>query len=196
MIQRNDCLIQMQERRSTPASELVEPAPSGAALEAMLKAAASVPDHGQLQPGRLLLIQGAGRARLGEIFAEALIAREPEASPEQIHKVRYKNQVAPLIIVVIAAIRQDIAKVPPSEQWQCVGAMAMNLLNAATHLGFAGIWYTGAHAYDRRVAEALGLAENEQIAGFLYVGTAKNPPMPKKRREISEFVQEWPEKRH
>ncbi len=187
------CLIQMQERRSTPAAELTEPAPSGAALEAMLKAAACVPDHGQLQPGRLLLIQGEGRARLGEIFAEALKARDPEASAEQIHKVRYKNQVAPLIIVVIAAIRHDIAKVPPSEQWQSVGAMAMNLLNAATHLGFAGIWYTGAQAYDRRVAAHLGLQASEAIAGFLYFGTAKNPLMPKKRREITEFVQEWPE---
>jgi nitroreductase len=186
------CLTAMHDRRSVPANELTEPAPSGAALEAMLKAAASVPDHGQLQPGRLLLIQGAGRAQLGEIFAEALKARDPEASAEQIDKVRYKNQVAPLIIVIIAHIRHDIAKVPASEQWQCVGAMAMNLLNAATLLGFAGIWYTGAHAYDRRVAAALGLAAAEHLAGFLYFGTPKNPVTPKKRREIHEFVQHWP----
>jgi hypothetical protein len=39
-------------------------------------------------------------------------------------------------------------------------------------LGYAGMWVTGANAYDAFVQNALGIAEGESLLGFIGVGTA------------------------
>ena len=38
-------------------------------------------------------------------------------------------------------------------------------------LGIGAVWRTGDFAFDRNVHQQLGLAEQDQIIGFLYVGT-------------------------
>jgi nitroreductase len=54
------------------------------------------------------------------------------------------------------------------------------ILLAAEALGFAGVWRTGDAAFDRNVMEGLGLEANEEIAGFLYLGSrdGKAKPLP------------------
>ena len=46
----------------------------------------------------------------------------------------------------------------------------MNLVVAANAMGFATSWLTEWYAYDRRVLDALGLASDESIAGFIHIG--------------------------
>ena len=65
-------------RQSVAPAFLREPAPDDAALERILAAGASAPDHGRLRPWRFILIRGAAR-RLGEVFAQALLKREADA---------------------------------------------------------------------------------------------------------------------
>ena len=57
--------------------------------------------------------------------------------------------------------------------------------------GFAGIWKTGAAAYDDVVKIAFGLRPEDAIVGFLYVGTAKQPTPQLARPRPDEFVSEW-----
>jgi nitroreductase len=45
------------------------------------------------------------------------------------------------------------------------------MLVAAHALGYGGFWRTGAAAYDDRVKRALGLASEDAIVGFVYLGT-------------------------
>ena len=59
------------------ALKLGEPAPSAQAVQAMLEGAARAPDHGRLQPWRLILIEGEARIGFGEVLAEALSRRNP-----------------------------------------------------------------------------------------------------------------------
>ena len=61
------------------ASKLGAPPPSEEAVEAMLEAAAHAPDHGRLQPWRLILIEGDARRALGEI----LLKPSPDAIPRR-----------------------------------------------------------------------------------------------------------------
>lgn len=155
----------------TSEGRLVEPAPGDDALQWMLRAALRAPDHARLKPWRCLRIAGAQRERLGELFVQALRQRKPQADGDEIEKVRRQPLRAPLLLVMIARV-QDHPKVPPQEQVLATGCAAHAILLAADALGFAGIWRTGDNAYDRHVAEGLGLADNEQIVGFLYLGTA------------------------
>ena len=65
-----EALDALLNRVSVP--RLTDPAPNAAQREALFQAALRAPDHGQLRPWRFLTIEGQGREKLGELFAEAL----------------------------------------------------------------------------------------------------------------------------
>jgi nitroreductase len=47
----------------------------------------------------------------------------------------------------------------------------MAMQQAAFAIGLGAVWRTGDFAFDANVNNALGLAADDQIVGFLYVGT-------------------------
>jgi nitroreductase len=167
-----DALLQ---RRS--AKLLTEPAPDEGALELLLESAARAPDHGRLRPWRFIVIRGAARERLGDLMAEQLRRKQPGASADSLQRERQKSLRAPLIIVV-AAVCNAAAKIPPVEQMLSAGAAAQNIMLAATALGFGAMWKTGDAAYDDTVKAALGLESADAIVGFLYIGTAPADAVP------------------
>ena len=78
---------------------------------------------------------------------------------------------APLVVAVVSRAQPHV-KIPEWEQVLSAGAACMNLLHAAAALGFGATWITEWIAFDRRILDALGLAPDERIAGFVHVGTA------------------------
>ncbi len=159
--------------RVSPA-QLVEPGPDAAQLQTLLAAAARAPDHGRMQPWRFVLIDGEARTRFGEVIAQSLKRREPDAPAGKLDAERKKPLRAPLVVVVAAAVK-DNPKVPDIEQVVAAGAAAQNMLVAAHALGLGGFWRTGAAAYDAEVKRALGLADQDAIVGFLYLGSIGVP---------------------
>lgn len=153
------------------AAKLVEPAPAGTALENILKAGVRASDHRHLRPWRFLVIAGAARTHLGQIFADAALARDPSLSAEQLADCAAKALRAPLIIAVVARLRDD-PKVPTIEQLLSAGGAAQLMLVAAHAQGYGGIWRTGDMAYDLNVQRRMGLEDGDKIVGFLYIGTA------------------------
>lgn len=149
---------------------LAEPAPDDDALRRMLAAAVAAPDHGRLRPWRFIAVRGVARHKLGEVLAESLRAREPAVPEALVAKEREKPLRAPLVLVAAAKLLAD-HKIPTVEQIIAAGAAAQNLMVAAHAMGYGGFWRTGAPAYDARVKVALGLAESDQILGFLYLGS-------------------------
>lgn len=78
-----DALDMLVNRRS--ASRLAEPAPTGDALENILRAGMRAPDHGTLQPWRFFVIEGEGRERFSALLEKAAIAdggmKKPSTKP-------------------------------------------------------------------------------------------------------------------
>jgi nitroreductase len=171
-------------------SKLGEPAPEGAALERMLRAALRAPDHGLLRPWKVLLVRGPARQRLGEVLAASLKRRHPQASDEDLERERRKPLRAPLLAIVVASIRND-TQIPEIEQMMSAGCVAYGLQIAAQAEGFGAIWRTGEAAYDRAVHEALGLGMNDRIVGILYVGTPLQKPPEVPRPALEDHVLEW-----
>jgi nitroreductase len=180
------------EALTTRASPLTlgEPGPDGGAIEVMLCAAARAPDHGRLRPWRFIVIAGNARQALGDVLAAALHRREPDASPATLDKERAKPLRAPLVVIVVARVREH-RNVPAIEQVISAGAAAQNILVAAHALGFGGFWRTGAAAYDSGIKEALGLRPQDAIVGFLYLGTIAVPAPSLPRSAPAEFVVYW-----
>lgn len=190
-----DVLTLLHGRASVPADELDAPAPAGDALDAILRAGTSAPDHGGLRPWRITLIRGDARERLGEVFANALRARQPDATDAELARQRAKPLRAPLVAAVAARIDRDNAKVPAIEQILSAGAATHQMALAANALGFGAIWLTGANAHDASVAEALGLDFDDRLVGFLHLGTPRRGFPARTRPDPAAFVTEWHEPR-
>jgi nitroreductase len=94
---------------------------------------------------------------------------------------------APLVIAVVSSPKPH-AKVPEWEQQMSAGASALNIVTAATALGYGANWLTGWFAYDRDVLAALGLTPEEKIAGFIHIGTRAKPAEDRPRPALAELV--------
>ncbi len=183
----NESLSRLQSRRSVPPRWLGEPGPSEQEIETLLTVAARVPDHGKLVPWRFILIQGDARRRIGEVLAAAFQADNPGADAEKVAAERERFAKAPLVVAVVSRIVPHV-KIPDWEQVLSAGAVCMNLLNGATALGYGASWLTGWAAFDRRVLDALGLAPDERIAGYIHIGTATETPTDRDRPKLSDIV--------
>lgn len=153
----------------TSATKLSEPAPTREHLERIINAGLRAPDHGRLRPWRFVVLEGAARAKLGDVMAEMLRAKVPDATPDQLNSERNKPMRAPMILAVAAKITKG--KIPEIEQVLAAGAAAQNMFLAANALGYGVMWKTGGAAYDPKVKALLGLAAEDHIVGLLYLGT-------------------------
>ena len=181
------------EALSTRASavRLEDPVPSDELLDTALRAAARAPDHGMLRPWKFLVVRGAARERLGEVWAEALARREPDSAPEALAKEAQKLLRAPLMIVVIAKVEPDHDRIPEVEQVISAGAAAQNLMLAFHAAGYGCMWKTGDPAYDPAVKRALGIEPHHHIVAFVHVGTPVALTHERTRPEHSDFVEVW-----
>jgi nitroreductase len=164
-----DALTLLTTRYSS--ARLTEPAPSGDALDNIKRAALQVPDHGNLRPWRFVIAQGRqALCRLGDIFAEAAVEDDPSIANEILERARQLPLRAPMVVVCIAKVVEH-AKIPFAEQQQSAACAVMAMQQAAFAQGFGGIWRTGAYAQLDFVKQALELGEDDEIVGFLYLGT-------------------------
>lgn len=170
-------------RRSRPAKLLRPPAPDRDELLRLLTAAARVPDHGKLEPWRFVALAGAGKAR----FAAAIRARAA-ATGQDPDKGAGAFEEAPLSVAVVGVPR-DVAKIPAMEQQLSAGAVCLGLVNAALAAGWGACWLTGWPAYDPDfLAEALGLAPGEWVAGFVHIGSCDVAPPERPRPDVPALV--------
>ena len=164
-------------------------------IVALLEAAAArAPDHAHVKPLRSLVISGQGLSHLGDLFAKALATKQSDATPAEIDKIRRKPLRAPLIVVGIARLVAH-AKVPDVEQLLSAGIALQNMSQAMFTLGYGAMWRTGAMAYDATVKSGLGLLDNEQIIGFLYLGEIEGKLKPVKPTASGSLMQHWPPNR-
>jgi nitroreductase len=183
----NDTVALLQQRRSVAPQLLGEPGPGPGEIETLLTIASRVPDHGRLSPWRFIIIEGEARARIGEAIASAFRADQPDADEGKVAFERNRLARAPLVIAVVSRARPH-AKIPEWEQVLSAGAVCMNLLTAAAALGYGASWITEWYAFDRRVLDAMGLAADERIAGFVHIGSTAEKPADRPRPALADIV--------
>lgn len=164
-----EMLALLARRRSTKVGHLIEPGPSDEQVNALLRLAARVPDHGKLGPWRFVIIAGEARARAGEALA-GVIAKDERVDESRLATARGLLLRAPVCVMVVSSAAPH-PKIPEWEQQLSSGAACYGLLLAAHAMGFAGCWLTEWPTYDARARAALNLKEHERIAGFVYLGT-------------------------
>lgn len=178
-----DTLSLLALRRSTKIVHLTEPGPSNADIDALLRLAARVPDHGKLGPWRFVVMEGEGRVRAGEALASVTDAASGDTA-------RATFTRAPACVMVVSTAAPH-AKIPEWEQHLSAGAVCYALLLAAHALGYGGCWLTGWPCYNADARRALGLADHERIAGFIHLGTPTETPTERVRADWSTRVRRF-----
>lgn len=180
----------LDRRQSTPSRLLGEPGPSDAQVMRMLATAIRVPDHGRLAPWRFLRIRSEQRAGLGQALLAIFQDDHPDATEAALEKERGRFSNAPEVIAVIGRITAG-HKVPEIEQRLSGGAVCFQLLLAAQALGFGAQWLTGWAAYHPRIHAALALGGNEEILGFMHIGTPAGALPDHQRPDVATLVDDW-----
>src|SRR3569832_162966 len=153
-------------RRSGSAKAMTGPGPSPAELDAILTAAARVPDHGKLFPWRFIVFEGDARKRMGELLASTLRDTDPQATPDRLEQESQRFLRAPVVIAVVSRAREQIP-IPVWEQELSAGAVCQTMLIAAHAMGFVANWLTEWYAYHPAVKQRLGLKPGERVAGYI-----------------------------
>jgi nitroreductase len=178
-------------RRSVKAAMLAEPGPDPTQLASILTAAARVPDHKNLVPWRFILFEGEARAAFGRVLIEACAAEEKEPpSAARLETERTRLLRAPTVVAVVSRVTPNPAA-PEWEQILSCGAACQSLCLAANAMGFGTCWITEWYSYSASVRAALRLAPNEKLAGFVYIGTAKERQTDRERPDLGRIASRW-----
>lgn len=181
-----DAIELLTSRQSQP--RLTEPAPSGEALDNIKKAALRAPDHACLKPWRFIVCEGCGLRRLGNLFEQAAIAAD--MSQRDIDRAPELPQRAPMVIIAITKYTEH-PKVPRIEQVASTACAVHSMQMAAVAMGFQGVWRTGAYARNEVLKQELYLEDQDEIVGFLYLGTPNAATMSRTAADSDDYFEHW-----
>lgn len=176
----------LSARRSRSAKQFTQPVPDRAQVTEILTLATRVPDHGKLEPWRVLVLERPALQRLAGL-AEAR-AVELGGDAEKIAKGRGQYDLGQLAVVVIAAPKTH-PKVPRSEQLQSASALCMGLVTVAEAAGWGACWLTGWTAHDAAfAARAFGCVGDETVAGIVHIATPGSDGVERPRPDLDRLV--------
>lgn len=178
-------------RRSVSPKRLVAPGPDLQTLDLLLQAALAAPDHGGLRPWRVIEFRAGKRGELAALFEQEKLRRDPLATPVDLLRARDHALMPPVLLAFVVAPHSR-TKIPLREQWLSAGAALGNLLNAAHQLGYGAIVLSGERCFDPQLTGALGVKAEEQLVGFVSIGTVAKAP-PEAHRPLAQTVWScWP----
>ncbi|WP_110959851.1 nitroreductase [Acidovorax sp. ST3] len=181
-----DALI--TSRQNISPKRLAEPGPNFSQLDQIFRSAASAPDHGLVKPWRFVIVPQDKRALLAEVFAVALVDRDPGATLEQIEAAREKAHRAPTLMLVVAQLGVCEPPIPTMERMVSVGAAVQNMLLMAHGQGFGSSLTSGQAMQSNRMRQLFDLKEGEEAICFLNIGTVSKRKAQRRHPEVTSFV--------
>ncbi|TRW49789.1 nitroreductase [Aliidiomarina halalkaliphila] len=179
-----DAVDLLLNRTSMP--RLTAPGPDAKALKLLEKAALRVPDHMGLTPYRCDVFSGERLQGLSETFAAvAQLEGLPDVEQQRAPQLPLR---APCVIAIVTAY-VDHPKVPRQEQYASAACATLAMQQMAFALGLGAIWRTGIFAESEHMKAELGVSLDNDIVGFLYIGTpaVPTPIKPEKEKLIFSF---------
>ncbi|HWJ73684.1 MAG TPA: nitroreductase family protein [Kaistia sp.] len=183
-------LAKLETRRSVPLRSFADDAIPDDDLERMLTIAARTPDHGRLVPWRFITVTGPARQTAGERLDAIYASRNPDLAPAKQDMWTLYMLRAPVTVILVS--RADpAAKIPVWDQELSAGAAGMNLLAAASALGYAAQWLLKWPGRDSEAAAIFGVGMSERVAGFIHLGRQIEKPQDRPRPDLAEVVTRW-----
>jgi nitroreductase len=176
-------------RQNVSPKRLVEPGPSVQQINRLFVLAAAAPDHGMLTPWRFVIVPQEKRHLLAEVFALALIDRDPGATLQQIEAAREKAHRAPLLMLAVARlVSEQEPEIPNLERIVSLGCAVQNLLLAAHAMGFGSGLTSGQAMTSKRLRALFALKADEAAVCFVNLGSVANQKPARMRPAPERFV--------
>jgi nitroreductase len=162
---------------------MAAPGPTHEQLALAVQAALRAPNHGRLRPWRVLSIDEAQRPALAALFEQ--FARDSDKSDEDIAIERERAFNGPVLVAWVARIDDGVEKVPPHEQWICVGGAMSNFMSALHFMGFGAKILSGRKCQHPALVQAF-CKSDERLVAFVCVGTPTRELEPREKDEQDE----------
>ncbi len=185
---RDAALAALLSRHSLGPRWMVAPGPSPEELALAVQAALRAPNHGRLQPWRVVTVSEAQRPALAALFEQ--FARDAGKSEEDVAAERERAWNGPVLLAWVARIDASVAKVPPHEQWICVGAAMGNFMNALHIMGYGAKILSGRKCQHPALVKAF-CKEGEQLVGYTCIGTPTRELEPREKDEAATRLSTW-----
>ncbi|MDE0772480.1 MAG: nitroreductase [Salibacteraceae bacterium] len=161
-------------------------------VEKLINAAKWAPTHRLTQPWRFTIFMGQGLTDFGKFHADLY---KDSKTAEDFSQMKYdkifsRASVASAIIVV-GVKRDPNAKVPFVEEIAATSAAVQNIALMATASGLALYWGTGGMTFSDEMKSHVGLNEDDQIIGQLFLGYPAGEWPRKTPRKPMEYFTDW-----
>ena len=168
------------------ARKLDKPHPSTEEMKTVYKAALRAPDHAWLRTSSFIEVKEKGLKKLSNIFFN-FGKTIPNLSDDILNKYKNAPFRAPMIVILVNTYKEH-PKVPAIEQKLSTAAAAQNIMLALNAMNYSCIWRTGKMAFNEMISGELGLNKNQEILGYLYIGTETGEKKKIPNLDIDDFV--------
>ena len=177
------------KRRSIVARKMSPESIKESDLNQIIQAGIRVPDHGALNPWKLVIIQGEQLATIDkEIILKEFIKKIPN-SDKKFQEIESKRLQRAGAVIAVLSTPVDHPSIPLWEMQLSSGAVCMNLLSCAQSLGYAAQWLTEWYSYnDTMLAYLGGRVGIDKISGFIYIGHKTEEPNERKRPNPADVI--------
>lgn len=163
----------IHSRQTVMPKRLLSPGPNAQQIDQLFSAAAAAPDHGQITPWRFVVIEDTARKKLADVFVQALLARDSQATAEELSRAAEKAHRAPLLLLAIGKTPRGDDPINATERLLSAGCAIQNLLLMATAQGFGSALTTGKALASPLLEQLFSLSDDEIALCFISIGTAQ-----------------------
>ena len=156
-------------------------------VAALLELADWAPNHGNTQPWQFVVYADPAKfcAQHAELYQQNTAAEN--FNPTTFNNLTHMgDQVSHIVIASMK--RGDLPKIPPFEEIAAASAAVQNLLIGATALNIASFWSTGGMTLRPEFKNFLGLGDDDNVLGILYLGYADEHPEGKRKAPVEDKV--------
>ncbi|MEN9298713.1 MAG: hypothetical protein RLZZ429_1026 [Bacteroidota bacterium] len=178
----------IRERRSMKPSAMNGKKIDTSTIQYLLELADWAPTHGRTEPWRFIVFSNEGLKKFAQDHADLY---KKHTAEESFTNAKYQNIIQngekASHIIAVYMKRQLTQKIPLIEEIAATAAAIEHVLLGAQEQGIAALWSTGGMTYHDSMKQLLGLEENDQMMGLIYLGyTDEAIPAAKRNIPISE----------
>lgn len=177
------------QRSSCHVHEMEHPAPDNVKLKRILQAVMSAPDHGNIKPWHIVVVDTEHVPAMCESMCQAWLDHAAHIEPGRIRRLTNYLKEAPMVVVVSANVTEPHA-VSRRDQVLAAAAACQNILLAAEQEDVAAIWYSTDAAELPQVHELFGLTAQQEPVSFIMLGSKKEKIV-KKRSDVAKHCYQW-----
>jgi len=177
------------QRSSCHVHEMEHPAPDHIKLKRIFQSVMSAPDHGNIKPWHLVVVDTEQVGEMCELMCQAWLEHAEHIEPARIRRLTSYLKDAPMVVLVSADLVEPHA-VSRRDQVLAAAAACQNILLAAEQEEVAAIWYSTDAAELPAVHRLFGLTLQQEPVAFIMLGTKKQQRI-KKRSDVASHCFKW-----